>query len=66
MINVHLKGRLGNILFQYAVGRHLAIKNNTDLSFNFEYYIRKNDLFGRRIRNILKYYVKGQRIKKNR
>ena len=56
MINVHLKGRLGNILFQYAVGRHLAIKNNTDLSFNFEYYIRKNDLFGRRIRNILKYF----------
>ena len=53
MINVRLKGRLGNILFQYAVGRHLAIKNNTKLKLNFKYYKNRQDPFGRRIRNIL-------------
>ena len=56
MIDVHLQGRLGNVLFQYAVGRHLALKNNTDFSLNFEYYIRRDDLFGGRIRNLLKHF----------
>lgn len=31
MINVILDGRLGNNLFQYALGEHLAIKNKTSL-----------------------------------
>lgn len=53
MINVMLQGRLGNILFQYAVGRHLALKNNTGLTLNFEYYIMRSDYFGNRIRNSL-------------
>lgn len=31
MIRIFLFGRLGHQLFQYAIGRHLAIKNNTEL-----------------------------------
>ncbi len=38
MITVLLKCRLGNILFQYAVGRHLAIKHNTDLHLSLSSY----------------------------
>ena len=53
MINVLLKGRLGNNLFQYAVGRHLALKNNTNLSLNYDYYINRGNRFGRRMRNLL-------------
>lgn len=43
MISVLCEGRLGNLLFQYAVGRHLAIKHNTALTLNFNwYFIRAN------------------------
>ena len=56
MINVHLQGRLGNILFQYAVGRHLALKNNTELNLNLDYYIKRKDPFCRRIRKILGHF----------
>ncbi len=38
MIVVRLKGGLGNQMFQYALGRVLAIKNNTELVFNIEAY----------------------------
>lgn len=31
MIDVLCRNRLGNTLFLYAVGRHLAVKNNTEL-----------------------------------
>lgn len=31
MIIVNLKGGLGNQMFQYALGRHLAVKNHTEL-----------------------------------
>ncbi|MFA6922776.1 MAG: alpha-1,2-fucosyltransferase [Bacteroidales bacterium] len=54
MIVVKLIGGLGNQLFQYALGRHLAIKNNTllklDLSFlrarpeNADYIFRDYEL----------------------
>lgn len=34
MIIVNLKGGIGNQLFQYALGRHLSLKNNTELLFD--------------------------------
>lgn len=34
MIIVKLQGGLGNQMFQYALGRHLSIKNNTDLKLD--------------------------------
>ena len=49
MITVLLKGGLGNILFQYAVGRHLAIKNKTTLCLNVIRYINKHDVFAEKI-----------------
>jgi hypothetical protein len=49
MITVILKGGLGNILFQYAVGRHVAIKNNTTLRLNLIRYMNKQDLFAKKM-----------------
>ena len=49
MITVILKGGLGNILFQYAVGRHVAIKNNTTLRLNLIRYMNKQDFFAKKI-----------------
>jgi len=49
MITVILKERFGNILFQYAVGRHLAIKNNTTLRLNVIHYMKKHDPFAKKI-----------------
>jgi hypothetical protein len=49
MIIVRLMGGMGNQMFQYAVGRHLALKNNTelklDLSFLQDRRPRKNFVF---------------------
>lgn len=47
MIIVRLNGGLGNQLFQYALGRHLALLNNTEL---------KLDIFGYSI-NAKRYYL---------
>ena len=49
MITVILKRGFGNILFQYAVGRHLAIKNNTTLRLNVVHYMKKHDRFAKKI-----------------
>lgn len=49
MITVILKGGLGNILFQYAVGKHVAIKNNTTLRLNLIRYMNKQDFFAKKI-----------------
>ena len=38
MIIVYLKGGLGNQMFQYAVGRHLAHINNTELKMDISAY----------------------------
>jgi len=43
MINVILRGGLGNNLFQYAVGKHLAVKNNTTLRLNIKNYINRHE-----------------------
>lgn len=48
MINVILRGRLGNNMFQYAVGKQLAIKNNAKIRFITERYVGKNDILGRK------------------
>ena len=37
MIIVNLKGGLGNQMFQYAVGRCLALKNDTSLHLDITY-----------------------------
>lgn len=44
MINVRLKGELGNVLFQYALGKHLAIKNSTKVRFNTRDYLKTKHL----------------------
>lgn len=44
MIITKIQGGLGNQIFQYAIGRHLAKINNTELKFDISYYktIKKN------------------------
>ena len=49
MITVLLKGGLGNILFQYAAGKQVAIKNNTTLRLNMIRYMKKHDLFAKKM-----------------
>ena len=39
MIVAKLKGGLGNQMFQYAFGRYLAIKNNTNLALDLSYLL---------------------------
>ena len=48
MINVIIDSGLGNSLFQYAVGRHLAIKNNSRIRtrFSVHKYLNKHDILG--------------------
>ena len=53
MINVFLKEGLGNNLFQYAVGKHLAVKNNTTIRLIIK---TKHDILGRKIIKRLGYF----------
>lgn len=39
MIEINLKGGLGNQMFQYSTGRRLSIKYKTDLVLNTEYFL---------------------------
>jgi hypothetical protein len=43
MIIIKLRGGLGNQMFQYATGKSLARKNNTDLKFDLSDYIDNNE-----------------------
>jgi hypothetical protein len=43
MITVKLMGGLGNQMFQYALGRHLAIKNNCNLELDINYLKCKDE-----------------------
>lgn len=45
MIRVILQGGLGNILFQYAVGRRLALKHQTSLKLNVCWYRPKSGFY---------------------
>ena len=47
MIKVILSGRLGNIFFQYAVGRQLSIKCGTSLLLDFSENYQRTDKFAR-------------------
>lgn len=51
MITVYLKGGLGNIFFQYAVGRAVAIRNNTSLCLDLSHYISIRDIS---VRNLVR------------
>jgi Glycosyl transferase family 11 len=42
MITVKLAGGLGNQMFQYAIGRHLAIKYNTELSLDLSFLLNRS------------------------
>lgn len=44
MIIVNLKGGVGNQLFQYAIGKHLAYKNNTELKLDISGLDRANEV----------------------
>lgn len=44
MIIIGLKGGIGNQLFQYAFGRHLALRNNTELQFDTGGLQRANEI----------------------
>ena len=39
MIAINLTGGLGNQLFQYALGRYLAIKQNAELVMDDSFYV---------------------------
>jgi hypothetical protein len=54
MINVILNGNLGNNLFQYAVGKHLAIKNKTALRL---LTYNKHDILGRKKTKLLSMFT---------
>jgi hypothetical protein len=49
LIDIILKGRLGNWLFQYAVARRLALKHDTYVRFNLRSLANRHDVFGRKI-----------------
>ena len=55
MINVRLRGQLGNVLFQYALAKHLAIKNNTNVKFETGYYFKRNKINGAKVLGQLKF-----------
>ncbi len=44
MVIVRIKGGLGNQMFQYAIGRHLSIKNKTKLKLDLT-YLKLNTLW---------------------
>ncbi len=56
MINIVLRAQLGNLLFQYAFGRHLAIKNNTRLRLITKNYKTLSDPLGQRVIKLLKLF----------
>jgi hypothetical protein len=43
MIIIKIMGGLGNQMFQYSLGRHLSIKNKTELRFDTSFYMTSND-----------------------
>lgn len=64
MIIVRLKGGLGNQMFQYALGRVLAIKNNTELLLDLNYFKSKN--FTTRAYNLSTFNIKAKILQENK
>lgn len=56
MIRVTLQGRLGNWLFQYAVGRVLALRVGTELALDLTEKRRFEDPFANHVRKLLKHF----------
>lgn len=55
MITVQLAGQIGNILFQYAVGRALALRHGTTLRLDLTpYAIRERGRFGRIVSGMMR------------
>lgn len=48
MINVILNGNLGNNLFQYAIGKQLAVTNKTTVRLITYRYMNRHDILGRK------------------
>lgn len=80
MIIINLKGGIGNQLFQYALGRQLSLKNNTELFFDicafrtYKWHKYSLDLFSieekfftRNFKNriLLRYYTYTQQSKQH-
>lgn len=64
MIIVRLKGGLGNQMFQYALGRVLSIKNNTELLLDLNYFKNKN--FTPREYNLGVFNIKARILQENK
>ncbi len=65
MIITKLMGGLGNQMFQYALGRHLSIKHQTDLKFDVSYYtFHKKRKYELSIFNIKENFATEEEIKK--
>jgi Glycosyl transferase family 11 len=56
MIEVNLRGRLGNWLFQYAAGRVLALRHDRPLRLNISGLLGWNDPFGANVIESLRYF----------
>jgi hypothetical protein len=54
--------RLGNILFQYAAGRALAVQRQEELTLDFREYINWLDVFGFKVIKELSYFDLQARI----
>jgi hypothetical protein len=57
MVNVILNGNFGNNLFQYALGKQLAIKNKTTLRLITYRYLNKHNILGRKGITALKVFT---------
>lgn len=57
MIHVILHGNLGNNLFQYAAGKHLAVRNKTGLRLITYRYVNKYDIFGQKAVTALRMFT---------
>jgi hypothetical protein len=54
MIRVILAGRLGNVLFQYAVGRHVSLRNRCPLLLDLSENYQPTDIFALKIEKCLR------------
>jgi hypothetical protein len=68
MIITKIQGGLGNQMFQYAVARHLAIKNNTELKMDISFFNNVGDNTYRKYRldnfNIEENFLSEKELKK--